>query len=138
MWRPGRFRIAIAVGALVLLAGAATYLLSRPTVIRGGAAPLSWAECRPAQIQVMILGALHFAQVADELDVLEPDRQEELDVILDRLEHCAVDPEDERLLLVIGHGHMRMLKQVLEITPQLCPVDPVPYLSAAGGDREPA
>lgn len=50
------------------------------------------------------------------------------------------DPDDERLLLVIGWGHLRVLKQMLELTPQLCPVDPVDYLTrqsatAGGGSR---
>jgi hypothetical protein len=41
----------------------------------------------------------------------------------------TLDPEDYGLLLVIGSGHVRILKQILEITPQLCPVDPIPYLT---------
>jgi hypothetical protein len=38
------------------------------------------------------------------------------------------DPADERLLLVIGSGHLRVLKQILELTPQLCPVSALPTL----------
>lgn len=285
-----RKRGIVTIGAvLVLLAGAAVYLLARPTVIEGGSAPLAWAECHPDQIEVMTLGTFHFAQVADDLDVLEPRRQAELASILDRLEdfspdritleyphagsrtldslyaaylasppdslgsrnerrqigfrlarrlghervyavdapidlwHDSIatfderwpdargdlrgrwhvryadrnavelddrrldeilaagnvdqppanaemyrrflplvegdvyagalklrpwydrnlrivqnlfrvaDPADDRILLVVGWGHMRVLKQILELTPQLCPVDPAPYLSAEGG-----
>ena len=287
MRRAGWLRFATAGVALVLLGGAAAYLLSRPTVIEGGAAPLVWSECRPEQVQVMVLGTFHFAQSADDLDILDPRRQEELARILDRLERFAPDrvavehpyadadrldslnqrylalppdslgtrnetqqigfrlarrmgharvypvdvpmnlwhdsiavfderwpdardrlrarwdvrhadrdlraladrplaeilailildlppgnsemyagflplvegevyagafklrpwydrnlrivqnlfralePEDGRLLLVIGSGHVRVLKQMLELTPQLCPVDPVPHLSPA-------
>ncbi len=39
---------------------------------------------------------------------------------------------EERVLLLIGHGHLRVLKQIMEMTPQLCPVSAVPYLG--GGD----
>lgn len=38
----------------------------------------------------------------------------------------------ERALLVIGSGHLRVLKQILEVTPQLCPVSALPYLRSAG------
>lgn len=273
-----------AAGAL-LLAGGVAYLMSRPTLIEDGAAPLAWGECQPEQVEVMLLGTFHFAQTAERLDVLEPGRQAELTELLDGLEgfapqriaveypharagrldsayrryvdrppdsldsrneiqqvgfrlarrlghervHAvdvpmnlwhdsiatfderwpdargdlrsrwdvryadrdpdalagrslgqilvtlntdlppangnmygrflplvkeevyagalklrpwydrnlrivqnlfrALDPGDERLLLVIGIGHTRVLKQILELTPQLCPVDPVPYLS---------
>lgn len=282
-------RIGVAGGAVLLLAGLATYLLGRPTVIEGGAAPLTWADCRPEQVRVMTVGTFHFDPLADELDVMEPDRQEELAGVLDGLadfrpdriavEHPyrdadrmdslyrrylaipadslrarnetyqigfrlarlldhervypvdvrinlwhdsiavfderwpdardelrgrwdvrypppdvdelagrpldeilvalnsdlppgeaemyrrflplvkeevyagalklrpwydrnlrivqnlfrALEPEDESVLLVIGSGHVRVLKQILELTPQLCPVDPLPYLS---GDRD--
>lgn len=48
-----------------------------------------------------------------------------------------LEPEDGSVLLVIGSGHLRVLKQMLEMTPQLCPVDPAPYLTgeAAGRSR---
>lgn len=39
------------------------------------------------------------------------------------------DPEFERIVLVIGSGHLRVLKQIMEMTPQLCPVNAIPYLS---------
>lgn len=42
----------------------------------------------------------------------------------------ALDPADRRILLVIGAGHLRVLKQMLELTPQLCPVDPLLHLPA--------
>lgn len=41
------------------------------------------------------------------------------------------DPADGRLLLVIGSGHLRVLKQILELTPQLCPVSALPILRDA-------
>jgi len=41
------------------------------------------------------------------------------------------DPDMERILLVVGASHVRVLKQIMEMTPQLCPVDPLPYLKRA-------
>lgn len=38
-------------------------------------------------------------------------------------------PNDDRVLLVIGAGHVRVLKQIMEITPQLCPVSALPVLN---------
>jgi hypothetical protein len=38
------------------------------------------------------------------------------------------DPADDRILLVIGAGHLRVLKQMMEMTPQLCPVSALDYL----------
>lgn len=40
------------------------------------------------------------------------------------------DPADHRILLVIGAGHLRVLKQILEVTPQMCPVSAIPYLGS--------
>lgn len=45
----------------------------------------------------------------------------------------ASDPGGGRVLLVIGAGHLRVLKQIMEITPQLCPVS---LLSALDGPGE--
>lgn len=42
----------------------------------------------------------------------------------------SMEATDERVLLLIGHGHLRVLKQIMEMTPQLCPVSAVPYLGA--------
>lgn len=39
-----------------------------------------------------------------------------------------LDDGDERLLFVVGSSHLRILKQILDLTPQLCAVDAVPYL----------
>lgn len=88
----GRGWAAAVVGAIVLLlAGGVAYLASRPTVIDGGAAPMTWAECRPEQAEVMVLGTFHFAQYDDYVDVLEPARQEQLGRVLDGLEGFAPD-----------------------------------------------
>jgi len=38
------------------------------------------------------------------------------------------DPAGDRVLLVIGSGHLRVLKQIMEMTPQLCPVSALPSL----------
>lgn len=38
------------------------------------------------------------------------------------------DPAGERVLLVIGSGHLRVLKQIMEMTPQLCAVSALPTL----------
>lgn len=46
------------------------------------------------------------------------------------------DPDMNRILLVVGASHLRVLKQIMEMTPQLCPVDPIPYLERAA--RPPA
>jgi len=45
------------------------------------------------------------------------------------------DPEMDRILLVVGASHVRVLKQIMEMTPQLCPVDPLPYLERAERTR---
>lgn len=277
----------LACAAAVALTGLSVWAAVRPTVIGGGAAPLSWPDCQPEQVEVLILGVFHFAQ-QDELNVLEPEFQEQVSRLVDELEgfgpdkvavehpfaeneelnsrygrylqredetpawtnetaqigfrlarrfghdrvyavdvpidlwHDSIrvfderypgarrrlrsrwdvlhaDPDrgdgaslaavltagnrdlppansemyarflplvegdiyagalklrpwydrnlrivqnffrileedDERLFMVVGWGHLRVLKQILEITPQLCAVDPVPYLSAAGRD----
>lgn len=41
----------------------------------------------------------------------------------------AIEPSDERLLLIVGSGHVRVLRHLLEETPQFCPVSPLPYLT---------
>lgn len=40
-----------------------------------------------------------------------------------------LEPGDERLFLIIGGSHVRVLRHLLDATPQLCAVDPLPYLS---------
>ena len=35
---------------------------------------------------------------------------------------------DERMLLVVGTGHIRVLRHLLDETPMCCPVSPLPYL----------
>ena len=45
----------------------------------------------------------------------------------------SMEATDERVLLLIGSGHLRVLKQIMEMTPQLCPVSALPYLGEAGG-----
>lgn len=49
----------------------------------------------------------------------------------------VLEEDDDRLLLVIGAGHLRVLKQILELTPQFCPVDALPYISGQNGMRLP-
>lgn len=39
---------------------------------------------------------------------------------------------DDRILLVIGGGHVRVLRDLLELAPQYCPVSPLPWLPADG------
>jgi hypothetical protein len=41
----------------------------------------------------------------------------------------VTDPSDEHVLLIIGTGHLRILKQMLEMTPQVCPVSALPLLA---------
>lgn len=159
-------RLGAAAAGVLLLAAAAAYLAARPTVIEGGAAPLTWAECHPEQVRVMVLGTFHFEPWSDELagrpldEILValnrdlPPANAEMyrrflplvkeDVYAGALKlrpwydrnlrtvqnlFRILEPEDRSVLLVIGSGHLRVLKQILEMTPQLCPVDPVPYLS---------
>lgn len=40
----------------------------------------------------------------------------------------VVEDREDRLLFVVGWGHVRVLEHLLELTPQLCAVDPAPYL----------
>ena len=40
----------------------------------------------------------------------------------------AVEEGDERALLVVGSGHVRVLRHLLEEAPMFCPVSPLPYL----------
>lgn len=41
----------------------------------------------------------------------------------------AVEPGDERVLLVVGSGHVRVLRHLLTEAPMCCPVTPLPYLA---------
>lgn len=36
--------------------------------------------------------------------------------------------EDERILLIVGSGHVRVLRHLLTEAPMFCPVNPLPYL----------
>lgn len=38
------------------------------------------------------------------------------------------DRDGDRILLVIGAGHVRVLRDLLELAPQYCPVSPLPWL----------
>lgn len=40
----------------------------------------------------------------------------------------VVESREDRLLFVVGWGHVRVLEHLLDLTPQLCAVDPAPYL----------
>lgn len=40
----------------------------------------------------------------------------------------AIEQGDERIVLVVGFGHIRVLRHLLRETPMLCPVSPLPYL----------
>lgn len=40
----------------------------------------------------------------------------------------ALEPGDERALLVVGSGHVRALRHLLDEAPMLCPTSPLPYL----------
>lgn len=42
----------------------------------------------------------------------------------------AIEPGDERALLVVGSGHVRVLRHLLDEAPMFCPVSPLPYLSS--------
>lgn len=41
----------------------------------------------------------------------------------------AVDEDDERVVVVVGSGHVRVLRHLLGEMPQFCPVSPLPYLA---------
>lgn len=81
---------ALLAAAAVALAGLSVWAAARPTVIRGGAASLSWADCQPEQVEVLILGTFHFAQQG-ELDVLGPGFQEQVSRLVDGLERFGPD-----------------------------------------------
>ena len=70
---------------MTVVAASSSPLAGQAKIPSAGAAPLAWAECQTGQIEVMILGTFHFAQV-DDVDVLEPARQRELDTVLTSLE----------------------------------------------------
>ncbi|HUG02325.1 MAG TPA: DUF5694 domain-containing protein, partial [Longimicrobiales bacterium] len=38
----------------------------------------------------------------------------------------SMEATDEKVVLLIGSGHLRVLKQIMEMTPQLCPVSALP------------
>ncbi len=40
----------------------------------------------------------------------------------------TIEPGDERILLVVGTGHIRVFQHLLNETPMLCPVSPLSYL----------
>ncbi|MFC5971167.1 DUF5694 domain-containing protein [Halomarina salina] len=40
----------------------------------------------------------------------------------------AVDPDTERVLLLVGSGHIRVLRHLFDEAPMFCPVSPLPYL----------
>lgn len=40
----------------------------------------------------------------------------------------AIEPGDERVLLVVGSGHVRVLRHLLEEAPMFCPASPLAYL----------
>lgn len=42
----------------------------------------------------------------------------------------AVAEGDERLLLVVGSGHVRVLRHLLTETPMFCPISPLSYLQS--------
>lgn len=39
-----------------------------------------------------------------------------------------VEPDDRRVLFIVGSGHVRPLRDVFDLAPQFCPVSPVAYL----------
>ncbi len=49
--------------------------------------------------------------------------------------HCwrSIEAGDERLLLVVGSGHVRAMRYLLTEAPMCCPVSPLPYLTKNGG-----
>jgi hypothetical protein len=42
----------------------------------------------------------------------------------------SMEATDERVVLLIGSGHVRVLEQMMQMTPQLCPVSAIPYLGS--------
>lgn len=73
------------VPSLILAASlifAPSVAAQRPAAVE--AAPLVWPTCAPGQVEVLILGTVHFAQ-SSAIDVASPDRQKELRTVLARL-----------------------------------------------------
>lgn len=46
----------------------------------------------------------------------------------------SVEGPEERVFLVIGGSHVRVLRQIIDMTPQLCAVDPSPHLELSEGE----
>lgn len=40
----------------------------------------------------------------------------------------VLEPGDDRLFMVMGYSHVPVLRQILDLTPQLCAVDVLPWL----------
>lgn len=72
---------AVVIGAL----GWSVWLMAQPTLLERSGTALVWEECEPAQVEVMILGTIHFAQQGV-IDVLAPERQTELEALAAALE----------------------------------------------------
>lgn len=70
-------------GLVVLMAGCATTLENGPPARQS-------EECQPEQVEVMLLGTFHFDQ-QDAIDVLSPDRQQEIERLLDALARFEPD-----------------------------------------------
>lgn len=65
-------------------------LVGCATTLESGPPEMGWEVCLPEQVQVMVLGTFHFSQ-QQAVDILAPDRQEELAELLDRLAEFAPD-----------------------------------------------
>ena len=83
-------KAAVGVFAGVLLLGLIVWLTSRPKILQSGPPPMVRVECQPEQVEVMILGTFHFTQ-QEEVDLLHPDRQEELAQMVSQLAMFAPD-----------------------------------------------
>ena len=81
----------------------------------------------------------HFGMFAGMMGAGEGDAYPGPDVLADwygrnlRMVHHilrAVEPGDERVFVVVGAGHVRAMRHVLDEAPHFCPISPLPYLAA--------
>lgn len=81
-------RAAAGAAAVLLIGGVTVWLGARTTTLDHGPPPMSWEECRPEQVEVMVLGTFHFSQ-QEAVDVHSERRQRELADLLRSLERFA-------------------------------------------------
>lgn len=111
---PAKRPAVVIMMAVVPLLAFAIWLSARSTTFQGGAPALVWAECAPEQVEILILGTYHFAQVSETDDILRPERQQELAELLDVLENFRPDRVAVEHPYVSRDGLDSLYRQTLE------------------------